>query len=280
MSTPNTVSTPNTTSTANILQRSLAEALGTFIFVFVGAGAATAAVLYSRLIPAIGLLLTALGLGLALFAGITVVGKVSGGHLNPAVTIGLACARRFEWIDVPGYVIGQVVGAIVGALLILVVYGQLGARAAGLGAPALAPSVNILQGLFIEGLGTVVLVLAFMSAAVDMRSVAGWAPLAMGLTLAALILFIGGVTGGSVNPARAFGPDLVAVFFGYPVDWAAFVVSYLIGPLLGGIVGAFAYVAVTALPPAHAVARRVGGERTEAEEEPRRGEEPPGLPAT
>jgi glycerol uptake facilitator protein len=262
------------------MQRSLAEALGTLIFVFVGAGAVTAATLFSRLIPAMGLLLAALGLGLALFAGITVVGKVSGGHLNPAVTIGLACARRFEWLDVPGYIIGQVVGAIVGALLILVVYGRLGARIAGLGAPALAPGVNILQGLFIEGLGTIILVLAVMSTAVDTRAVAGWAPLAIGLTLAAIVLFIGAATGGSVNPARAFGPDLVAVFFGYPVDWAAFVVSYLIGPLLGGIAGAFAYAGVTALPPERAVARRVGGERPEAGEAPRRGEEPPGLPAT
>jgi glycerol uptake facilitator protein len=265
--------------TPTIMQRSLAEALGTFILVFVGSGAATAATLYFRLTPPIGLLLVAFGLGLALFVGIMVVGKVSGGHFNPAVTIGLAAARRFEWADVPGYLIGQVIGAIVGALAILIVYGLLGARIAGLGAPTLGPGINILQGLAIEGLGTAVLVLAIMGTAVDTRAVAGWAPLAIGLTLTAIILFLGAATGGSVNPARAFGPDLVAVFFGFPVNWAAFVVSYLIGPLLGGIVGAFAYTAVAGLPRPSATTS-VGGGRPQAAEVPNRGDlqEHTGMP--
>jgi len=115
--------------------------------------------------------------------------------------------------------------------------------------------------------------------------VAGWAPLAIGLTLAALILFLGPATGGSVNPARAFGPDLVTAFFGYPVNWGAFVVSYLIGPLLGGVVGAFAYAAVAALPRERAAAQQVGGGRPQAGEAPGPGEVADGtgrtgLPAT
>jgi glycerol uptake facilitator protein len=259
-----------------IIQRSTAEALGTFILVFVGSGTATAATLLFRLIPLLSILLIALGLGLALFAGITIVGKVSGGHYNPAVTIGLASTGRFDWVDVPWYIIGQVVGAIIGALAILIIYGQLGARIGGLGAPTLAPSINIWQGLVIEGLGTVILMLVIMSIAVDTRAPAGWAPLSIGLTLAAIILCIGAATGGSVNPARAFGPDVVAVFFGYRVNWGAFVVSYLIGPLLGGIVGAFVYTAVAALPRPSATTR-VGGRRPQAEEVPGSGE-PSGLP--
>jgi glycerol uptake facilitator protein len=164
-------------------------------------------------------------------------------------------------------VIGQVGGAIVGALAILIVYGRVGARVAGLGAPGLAPSINILQAMFIEGLGTAILVLAIMGTAADTRAIAGWAPLTIGLTLTAIILFIGAATGGSVNPARAFGPDLVATFFGYPVNWVAFVVSYLIGPLLGGIVGAFAYTAVAGLPRPSATVS-VGGGRSQAGEAP------------
>jgi glycerol uptake facilitator len=266
--------------TQSIIRRGTAEALGTFILVFVGSGTATAAALRFRITPAVGVLLVALGLGLALFAGIIIAGKVSGGHYNPAVTVGLAAAGRFAWADVPGYLVGQVVGAVVGALAILLVYGQVGARA-GLGAPALAPDINIWQGLAGEGLGTAILVLVVMGAAVDTRAVAGWAPLAIGLTLAALILFLGPATGGSVNPARAFGPDLVAVFFGYPVNWGAFIVSYLIGPLLGGVVGALAYIAVVALPPEPAAAQRVGGRRPQAGEAPDRGSaDQPGLPAT
>jgi len=267
--------------TQSIIRRSTVEALGTFILVFVGSGTAAAAALRFRTTPAVGVLLVALGLGLALFAGIIIAGKVSGGHYNPAVTVGLATAGRFAWGDVPGYLVGQVVGAVVGALGILVIYGQVGARTGGLGAPALAPDINIWQGLAGEGLGTAILVLAVMGAALDTRAVAGWAPLAIGLTLAALILFLGPATGGSVNPARAFGPDLVAVVFGYPVNWGAFIISYLIGPLLGGVVGALAYTAVVALPPEHAAAQRVGGRRPQAEEAPDHGSsDQPGLPAT
>jgi glycerol uptake facilitator protein len=268
-----------------ITQRSLAEALGTFILVFVGSGTATAVTLLAPIDPALRVLLIAFGLGLALFIGIIMVGKISGGHYNPAVTVGLAATGHFDWADVPGYIVGQVVGAVVGALAILIVYGQLGARVAGLGAPALAPGVNILQGLFIEGLGTAILVMVIMGTAVDTRAVAGWAPLAIGLTLTAIILFIGAATGGSVNPARAFGPDLVAIFFGHPVNWGAFVVSYLIGPLLGGIVGAFVYTTVAALPRPSAPAS-VGGRRPQAGETPRETpgpgdyDERSGLPTT
>lgn len=257
----------------NIMQRSVAEALGAFILVFVGSGTATAVGFYFRSaginvfrVPGINLLLVALGLGLALFIGIMVVGKVSGGHFNPAVTLGLAAVRRFEWADVPGYVVGQVVGAVLGALCILLIFGPIGAQVAGLGAPRLLTGTSIWQGLVIEGLGTAVLVLVIMGTAVDTRAIAGWAPLAIGLTLTAIILFIGVVTGGSVNPVRAFGPDLVATFFGYSVNWAAFVVSYLIGPLIGGVGAAYLYTAVAGLP--RPTVTTVGGARPQAGEEP------------
>src|SRR5258708_19161362 len=122
--------------TSSIIRRSMAEALGTFILVFVGSGTATAAALLLPItLLAIRVLLIALGLGLALFAGIIIVGKISGGHYNPAITVGLAAAGRFAWTDVPGYIIGQVVGAVVGGLAILVVYCRLRAPFAGLGVP-------------------------------------------------------------------------------------------------------------------------------------------------
>ncbi len=268
----------------SIIRRSAAEALGTFLLVFVGSGAAANAAFRFRTTPAVGVVLVAFGLGLALFVGISIAGKVSGGHYNPAVTVGLAAARRFAWADVPAYLVSQVVGAVIGAFAILIVFGTLGAQVAGAGAPSLAPDVSIGQGLVAEGLGTAILVLAVMATAVDTRAVAGWAPLTIGLTLTALILLLGSTTGGSVNPARAFGPDLVASIFGYPVNWAAFVVAYLIGPLLGGVVGAFAYVALAALPRPPAT-KRVGGRRPQAGEAPRPDEgtdhpERGGLPAT
>jgi aquaporin Z len=121
--------------TPSIIRRSAAEALGTFILVFVGSGAAAASALHFRTPPAFGVLFTALGLGLALFVGISIAGKVSGGHYNPAVTVGLAAARHFAWADVPAYLVSQFVGAIVGAFAILIVFGTLGAQVAGVGAP-------------------------------------------------------------------------------------------------------------------------------------------------
>src|SRR5215472_16733869 len=145
---PETIAqTPSTPDTPGIIQRSLAEALGTFILISVGSSAATAATLLLPLNPAVRVLHIALGLGLALFAGISIVGKVSGGHYNPAVTVGLAATRRFAWADVPGYLAGQVVGAVIGALAILLVFGTAEARIAGLGAPSLAPDISIGQGL-------------------------------------------------------------------------------------------------------------------------------------
>lgn len=256
---------------SSLAQRTLAEALGTFILVFVGSGTACAATLL-RAAPGLTLLLVAFGLGLALFVGIIVVGKVSGGHYNPAVTLGLAVTGRFDWSNVPWYLIGQVVGCILGALCILIVYGQPGAHLAGLGAPALAPRINLFQGLVIEGLGTAILMLTIMGSAVDTRGVAGWAPYAIGLTLLVVILFIGPATGGSVNPARAFGPDIVAIFFGFPVNWAAFIVSYLIGPLLGAALAAWVYSVITGLPRPEVAA--VGGARPQAQEASTAGDDP------
>jgi glycerol uptake facilitator-like aquaporin len=108
--------------------------------VFVGSGTAAAAALRFRTTPAVGVLLVALGLGLALFAGIIIAGKVSGGHYNPAVTVGLAAAGRFAWEDVPGYLVGQVVGAVVGALGILVIYSQVGLALRAWGHPRWRPT--------------------------------------------------------------------------------------------------------------------------------------------
>src|SRR5258707_12242091 len=121
--------------TQSIIRRSTAEALGAFILVFVGSGTATAAALRFRITPAVGVLLAALGLGLALFAGIIIAGKVSGGHYNPAVTIGLAAAGPFARADGPGYPLGRAVGAAGRGLAILPAHAQLGARVAGPGAP-------------------------------------------------------------------------------------------------------------------------------------------------
>lgn len=234
-----------------LVERFLAEALGTFLLVFIGAGAAAMAGIAAARGQSTGLanlLLVALAHGLALFVIIQVVGKISGAHVNPAVTLGLAAIGRFPPSEVLAYILGQVLGAVAGAAAILVVYGHDAATLGHLGGPSLAPNTSLIQGLAIEALGTAILVLAIMGAAVDSRTPAGWAGLTIGLALGAIIMFMGPATGATVNPARAFGPDLVDVFAGVKVDWVQYVVVYLIGPIIGGVAAVFGYVYI-ARPP-------------------------------
>lgn len=235
----------------SLVERFFAEALGTFLLVFIGGGAASLAGIMEARGKSTGLadlLLVALAHGLALFVIIQVVGKISGAHVNPAVTIGLAVIGRFPVSEVLAYVLGQVIGAVVGAAAILVVYGRDAATLGHLGGPSLAANTGLIQGLAIEALGAAILVLAIMGAAVDSRAPAGWAGLAIGLSLAAIIMFLGPASGAAVNPARAFGPDLVDVFAGVNVDWVQYLVVYLLGPIIGAVVAAFGYVYI-ARPP-------------------------------
>ncbi len=230
----------------------MAEALGTFLLVFIGGGAASSAAIlvHNHVNTATmgDLLLVALAHGLALFVIVMIVGKVSGAHVNPAVTIGLASVGRFPWEEVVAYVVAQVIGAVVGAACILIVFGKLAATVGHLGGPSLATNTSLVQGAAIEALGTFVLVLTIIATAVDSRAPAGWAGLSIGMALAAVIMFIGPATGATVNPARAFGPDLVDLFFGVNVDWVAYLVCYLIGPLIGGIAACWLYSYVARLP--------------------------------
>ncbi len=226
------------------VERFLAEALGTFLLVFIGGGTAAVAGL-GNLTPhgsgAATLALVALAHGLALFIIVLIVGRVSGAHVNPAVTLGLAITGHFAWEDVPAYLVGQVVGGVIGAAAILIVYGKQAATVGHLGGPALATNTSMLQGLIIEGIGTGILMLAIVATAIDTRAIPGWAGLTIGLSLAAIIMVIGPATGATVNPARAFGPDFVDFLLGVNVDWVAYVVVYLIGPILGATGAAMLY---------------------------------------
>jgi glycerol uptake facilitator protein len=237
---------------ATQVERFAAEALGTFLLVFVGGGTATLAALLPHNLhytpTAAELLLVALAHGVALFVIVMVVGRVSGAHVNPAVTIGLASVGHFDWGDVLPYLLGQILGAIVGALCIMIAYGKLAATVGHLGAPALATNTNVLQGMIVEGLGAGILVFAVMASAVDKHAPAGWAGLTIGLTLGAVIMFLGPATGAAVNPARALGPDLVSWFYGVKINWIDYLVCYLIGPIIGGVGAAYLYRFIARLP--------------------------------
>jgi len=187
-----------------------------------------------------GLGIIALAFGLVVALAIYAVGTTSGAHINPAVTVALAAARRFSWAEVAPYVVAQLLGAFTGAMLIVA---YVGSRATGLGSvglTALGPGVNGLQGIVAEALGTFLLVFTIMAVAVDERAPAGWAGFLIGLAVATEIMLIGPFTGGSVNPARSFGPYLVNQLFGGSTPWSEFYV-YIVGPLVGGVAGALCY---------------------------------------
>ena len=229
---------------ASLLRRLLAEFVGTGLLVLFGAGSVVAALTINggRLDYA-GLGIIALAFGLVVALVIYAVGTTSGAHINPAVTVALAAARRFSWAEVAPYVVAQLLGAFTGAMLIVAYVGSRATDLGSVGLTALGPGVNGLQGIVAEALGTFLLVFTIMAVAVDERAPAGWAGFLIGLAVATEIMLIGPFTGGSVNPARSFGPYLVNQIFGGSTPWSEFYV-YIVGPLVGGVAGALCYEAL------------------------------------
>lgn len=191
-----------------------AELVGTFALVFIGAGVGAQNVA--------GLLGVAVAFGLTAATMVYLFGEISGTHINPAVTFGLALAGEVKWVDAVFYWIAQFLGGIIAGAALFYIFG--GAQN-GLGATVLASNVNWLQGLVIEAILTFFLVNAVLFGAV--KGYAGKrAGFVIGLTITFAILLAGPLTGASLNPARTLGP---AIFTG-TLDqfWI-----YLIGPLAG-----------------------------------------------
>src|SRR2546423_6387279 len=182
----------------------IAELIGTFAFVFIGAGSIIANVLTHG---ALGLLGIALAHGLALSIMVTVFAATSGGHINPAVTIGFLVTRRIAPLLGLLYIVAQLVGATLAGLLLRAVFPQAVWQAAQLGTPMLAPGVSFGTGVLVEAALTFFLLLAVFGTAVDPRApkIGGFG---IGLTVLVDILVGGPLTGAAMNSARAFGPAL------------------------------------------------------------------------
>jgi MIP family channel proteins len=179
--------------------------------------------------------------GIVLFMLIATLGGVSGGHFNPAVTLGAAILRRIDPIDAVVYILAQLSGGVLGALLVkgfLLDEGRAGHYGAASISPILGGNV---QGALIEGIGTFLLVMAVCATALNPRARREWAPYAIGLTLGLDVMIFGPLTGGSVNPARWFGPALIGNHFSD--TW-----PYLVGPAVGAAVAALLYRFVIAGP--------------------------------
>ncbi len=214
--------------------RLAAEALGTFLFFFMGFNAIAVSVdIGSDSITSLGIAF-AFGLGLALAIG--GLGHHSGGHFNPAVSAGLAAARKFPWSEVIPYWVAQLVGGFFAALVIVIVYS--GGAADAL---ATAPGLGISSGaaLLLEIIATAGFVIVICTVATDDR--APWkgvmAPLLIGLFIFTAAVAVGPASGGSFNPARSIAPVFVNGEFGDL--WI-----YIVGPLVGGVIGAVLWVAL------------------------------------
>ena len=186
-----------------------------------------------------GLPVIALATGLALSAAITASINVSGAHLNPAVTLVLLATGRIAAPRAAAYVVAQLTGATAAAAVIAAIFSGVpgGGEAVvevGLGATAPGAGVSAGEALATEAVIAFVLVFVIFGAAVDARAPAGFAGLAIGLTVAALILLAGPISGASMNPARSFGPALVDGT--WTVHWI-----YWIGPAIGGLAGGLLY---------------------------------------
>ena len=222
-------------------RRLLAEAIGTALLVVFGAGAVVAALrLGNGKLDYAGLGIIALSFALVIAIVIYAFGTTSGAHINPAVTVSLTVTRRFPPAEAIPYIAAQLAGALVGGLLIIAIFGKGATDLNNTGGTVLGANVTHGQALGAEALGTFLLVSTIMALAVDRRAPAGFAGLVIGLAVACAIMVTGPLTGGSLNPARTFGPYLTTSIFGDSPPWKDYWV-YVVGPLAGGAVAALLY---------------------------------------
>jgi MIP family channel proteins len=218
----------------NLTQKLVAEFLGTFALVFFGAGAVCVD-FYLRASGGLGLLAIALAQGLAFAIMVSAIGHISGGHFNPAITIAYWVTKRLATLDALAYWGAQFLGAVAAAFLLKLVIPEEIANNVFLGSPELMRDFPHLSGMALEGVATFFLVFVVFAMLADergtVRSVAGFG---IGLTITLGVLVAGPFTGGALNPARAFGPELVSRHW---LNWGI----YWVGPLAGGFLAGLLY---------------------------------------
>ena len=234
--------------------RLFAEFIGTYVLVFGGTGSAVLAAQFLDPSGAdtglgIGFVGVSLAFGLTVLAMAYAVGHISGGHFNPAITIGLAAAKRFEWKDAAAYIATQVLAAVAAsATLWAIAIGQRGASSDSVAAGGFAANgygdhspglYNLGAGFIIEVVLTAVFLVVIMGVT-DRRAAKGLAALAIGLSLTLIHLVSIPVTNTSVNPARSTGPAVLLAVGGE--SWAIGQLwLFWLAPIVGGVLGAVMY---------------------------------------
>jgi MIP family channel proteins len=218
----------------SLTQKLSAEFLGTFALVFFTAGAVCVD-FHLRSTGGIGLLAIALAHGLAMAILVSALGHISGGHFNPAITIGFWVTKRLNTLDTLLYWVAQVVGAIAAAFLLKLIIPADTARIALVGTPSLMLDYPGWSALALEATATFFVVLVFFATLLDergtFRAIAGFG---IGLTVALGVLVAEPFTGGALNPARAFGPAFASAhWLNQGIFW--------IGPLIGGFLAGLLY---------------------------------------
>ena len=215
-----------------------AEFIGTFWLTFGGCGSAVLAAAFPQL--GIGFYGVALAFGLTVLTGVYALGPISGGHFNPAVSLGLVVGGRFKASELPGYVVAQVLGAITAAAVLYVVAtGKPGAELGGFASNGYGEhspgGYGLVSALVIEVVLTAIFLIVILGATAK-RAASGFAGLAIGLCLTLIHLVAIPVTNTSVNPARSTGPALFAPSWALSELWL-----FWVAPLAGAALGALIY---------------------------------------
>src|SRR3954463_12841018 len=225
-------------------QRAFAETLGTALLVLVGPGSVVATLtLAGKSTPAVtgaDLLGISFAFGLIITALVYAIGKVSGCHINPAVTFALAATKRFPWREVPQYWAAQLLGGTLGALGIWALFTKTGVDM-GLGQASFnEDSYSWGSAIFAEFIGTAILMFAILGI-VDARSPGDFAGLVIGGVVIAIIMVLGPITAASLNPARAIGPAVAATIAGGTTHWNQIIPVYILPGFAGAALAAFSY---------------------------------------
>ena len=216
------------------MKKYIAECLGTFVLTFLGCGTA----MFLGCTTPAGVVGTAIAFGLAVVAMAYTIGGISGCHINPAITLGVALSGRMTWKDACGYWCGQIIGGILAGAVLLLVANTVAAQdlTGALGSNGVANAGGVWGACLVEVIATFLFVVVVLGTTDSKTGAGNFAGLAIGLSLILILLVCINLTGTSVNPARSIGPAIFAGGQALKDVWV-----FICAPLVGGALAALAW---------------------------------------